>query len=33
VLGALSETQRETLHNLLQQAAGTVATCTNVIDD
>jgi DNA-binding MarR family transcriptional regulator len=33
VLGALSETQRETLHNLLQQAAGTVVTCTKVTDD
>ena len=33
VLGALSETQRETLYNLLQQAAGTMVTCTNVIDD
>ena len=33
VLGALGETQRETLYNLLQQAAGTVVTCTKVIDD
>ena len=33
VLGALSETQRETLYNLLQQAAGTVVTYTKVIDD
>jgi MarR family transcriptional regulator, lower aerobic nicotinate degradation pathway regulator len=33
VLGALDETQRETLYNLLHQAAGTVVTCTAVIDD
>ena len=33
VLGALGKTQRETLYNLLQQAAGTMVTCTNVIDD
>jgi DNA-binding MarR family transcriptional regulator len=33
VLGALDETQRHTLHNLLKKAAGTVVTCTNVIDD
>jgi DNA-binding MarR family transcriptional regulator len=33
VLGALDETQRETLYNLLHQAAGTVVTCTRVIDD
>src|SRR3984957_5729860 len=33
VLGALGKTQRETLYNLLQQAAGTMATCTNVIED
>jgi len=33
VLGALDETQRETLYNLLHQAAGTVVTCTQVIDD
>jgi hypothetical protein len=33
VLGALGEAQRETLYNLLQQAAGTVVTCTKVIDD
>jgi hypothetical protein len=33
VLGALGETQRETLYNLLHQAAGTVVTCTTVIDD
>ena len=33
VLGALGQTQRETLYNLLQQAAGTVVTCTKVIDD
>jgi len=33
VLGALSETQRATLYNLLHQAAGTVVTCTKVIDD
>ena len=33
VLGALNQTQRETLYNLLQQAAGTVVTCTKVIDD
>ena len=32
VLGALNETQRKTLYNLLQQAAGTVVTCTTVID-
>jgi DNA-binding MarR family transcriptional regulator len=32
VLGALDETQRETLYNLLHQAAGTVVTCP-VIDD
>src|SRR6202011_2915545 len=30
VLGALGKTQRETLYNLLQQAAGTMVTCTNV---
>ena len=33
VLGALGETQRQTLYNLLQQAAGTRVTCTKVIDD
>jgi MarR family transcriptional regulator, lower aerobic nicotinate degradation pathway regulator len=33
VLGALVETQRETLHNLLQPAAGKVVTCPTVIDD
>jgi DNA-binding MarR family transcriptional regulator len=33
VLGALDDTQRETLYNLLHQAAGTVVTCTTVIDN
>lgn len=33
VLGALDEAQRETLYHLLQQAAGTVVNCTNIIDD
>ncbi|MCW2674153.1 MAG: hypothetical protein JWP14_2742 [Frankiales bacterium] len=33
VLGALDETQRATLYNLLHQAAGTVVSCTQVIDD
>ena len=33
VLGALDDTQRETLYNLLHQAAGTVVTCPTVIDD
>ena len=34
VLGALDETQRETLYSLLQQAAtGTVVSCTEAIDD
>jgi DNA-binding MarR family transcriptional regulator len=34
VLGALDESQRETLYSLLQQAAtGTVVSCTEAIDD
>jgi DNA-binding MarR family transcriptional regulator len=34
VLGALDDSQRETLYNLLQQAAaGTVLSCTAAIDD
>jgi len=34
VLGALDESQRETLYNLLLQAArGTVPSCTEAIDD
>ncbi|MDQ1620267.1 MAG: hypothetical protein QOE19_2836, partial [Actinomycetota bacterium] len=33
VLGALDESQRETLFHLLQQAAGTVVTCPTVIDN
>jgi DNA-binding MarR family transcriptional regulator len=34
VLGALDETQRETLYSLLQQAAaGTAVNCTAAIDD
>jgi DNA-binding MarR family transcriptional regulator len=33
VLGGLDESQRETLYRLLQQAAGTVVTCTQVTDD
>jgi DNA-binding MarR family transcriptional regulator len=33
VLGGLDETQRETLYHLLHQAAGTVATCSQVMDD
>jgi MarR family transcriptional regulator, lower aerobic nicotinate degradation pathway regulator len=33
VLGALDESQREMLYHLLQQAAGTVVTCPQVIDD
>src|SRR5216684_3068034 len=34
VLGALDDSQRETLYNLLQQAAaGTVVNCTAAIDD
>jgi DNA-binding MarR family transcriptional regulator len=34
VLGALDETQRETLYNLLQQAAaGTAVSCSAAIDD
>jgi DNA-binding MarR family transcriptional regulator len=34
VLGALDDSQRETLYSLLQQAAtGTVVTCTEAIDD
>jgi hypothetical protein len=34
VLGALDDSQRETLYNLLQQAAaGTAVSCTEAIDD
>jgi DNA-binding MarR family transcriptional regulator len=34
VLGALDQSQRETLYSLLQQAAtGTVVSCTEAIDD
>lgn len=34
VLGALNDSQRETLYNLLQQAAaGTAVSCTAAIDD
>jgi DNA-binding MarR family transcriptional regulator len=33
VLGALDDTQRETLYRLLHQAAGTGVTCNQVIDD
>jgi DNA-binding MarR family transcriptional regulator len=34
VLGALDESQRETLYSLLQQAAsGTVVTCSAAVDD
>ena len=34
VLGALDDSQRETLYSLLQQAAtGTVVSCTEAIDD
>jgi len=34
VLGALDDSQRETLYNLLQQAAaGTAVNCTTAIDD
>src|ERR1700730_11074390 len=32
-LGALDDSQRETLYNLLQQAAGTAVSCTAAIDD
>src|ERR1700730_13465236 len=33
ILGALDESQRETLYSLLQQAAGTAVSCTAAIDD
>jgi DNA-binding MarR family transcriptional regulator len=33
VLGALDDSQRETLYNLLQQAAGTAVNCTAATDD
>src|SRR3984893_4136583 len=33
ILGALDDSQRETLYNLLQQAAGTAVSCTAAIDD